>query len=94
MAMHDNDDDDDDDKDGDEELSTLQGFLSLREWEWELELELQLYSRSANYLQLSVLYANLSLWLNFVTLSYQILLSGRSPNLAYECANCFSHSNM
>lgn len=31
--MHDNDDDDDDedDKDGDEELSTLQGFLSLRE---------------------------------------------------------------
>lgn len=89
MAMHDNDDDDDDDddKDGDEELSTLQGFLSLREWEWELELELQLYSRSANY-------ANLSLWLNFVTLSYQILLSGRSPNLAYECANCFSHSNM
>lgn len=33
MAMHDNDDDDDDDddKDGDEELSTLQGFLSLRE---------------------------------------------------------------
>lgn len=51
MAMHDNDDDDDadDDKDGDEELSTLEGFLSLREWKWELELKL--YSRSANSLQ-------------------------------------------
>lgn len=46
MAMHDNDDDD---KDGDEELSTLEGFLSLREWKWELELKL--YSRSANSLQ-------------------------------------------
>lgn len=49
MAMHDNDDADD--KDGDEELSTLEGFLSLREWEWKWELELKLYSRSANSLQ-------------------------------------------
>lgn len=82
MAMHDNDDDDDadDDKDGDEELSTLEGFLSLREWEWKWELELKLYSRSANSLQLFAGYVNLSLRLNSVTLSYQILLSGSSPN--------------
>lgn len=77
MAMHDNDDDD---KDGDEELSTSEGFLSLREWEWKWELELKLYSRSANSLQLFAGYVNLSLRLNFVTVSYQILLSGSSPN--------------
>lgn len=75
MAMHDNDDDD---KDGDEELSTLEGFLSLRECKWELELKL--YSRSANSLQLFAGYVNLSLRLNFVTVSYQILLSGSSPD--------------
>lgn len=78
MAMHDNDDADD--KDADEELSTLEGFLSLREWEWKWELELKLYSRSANSLQLFVRYVNLSLRLNSVTLSYQSLLSGSSPD--------------